>query len=136
MVVDNVPDQLPAGAVLKTLVLDTPVFSDAKGRVEFACRREDPERSGSAWEVKRRQPWRASAPPLRFKVSPSRTHNGSSIRLYGSVPGTEAVTDVELQAQSGKKWVPFKTVSLRRGRFSARYRFERTFATARTASAR
>ena len=69
--------------------------------------------------------------PLRLKISPSMTRNGSSIRLHGSVPGTEAVTEVELQAQSGKKWVPVKTVALRRGRFSARYRFGRTFTTTR-----
>jgi hypothetical protein len=112
-------------------VLDTPVFSDAKGRVEIRLA------AGGSREVRLslgNQMAIASVTvkaPLRLKISPSKTHNGGSIRLRGSVPGTEAVTEVELQAQSGKKWVPLKTVALRNGRFSARYRFARTFTTTR-----
>jgi len=34
---------------------------------------------------------------------------------------------VELQAWANGKWVPFKTVALRNGRFTAGYRFMRTF---------
>jgi hypothetical protein len=112
-------------------VLDTPVFSDTKGRVEIRLA------AGGSREVRLslgNQTAIASVrvkAPLRLKISPSKTRNGGSIRLHGSVPGTEAVTEVELQAQSGKKWIPLKTVALRRGRFSARYRFGRTFTTTR-----
>ena len=111
--------------------LDTPVFSDGRGRVEIRLA------AGGSREVRLSLGNQTAIAnvrvkaPLRLKISPSKTRNGSSIRLHGSVPGTEAVTEVELQAQSGRKWVPLKTVALRRGRFSARYRFGRTFTTTR-----
>jgi hypothetical protein len=112
-------------------VLDTPVFSDAKGRVAVRLPR------GPSREVKLTLGGQTAVvsvvvpAPLRFAATPANTRNGRSIRLYGSIPGTEATTAVELQAQSGKKWVPFKTVHLRDGRFNTRYRFLRTFATTR-----
>ena len=34
---------------------------------------------------------------------------------------------MELQAWANGKWVPFKTVALKNGRFAASYRFLRTF---------
>ena len=49
-----------------------------------------------------------------------------------SVPRAgKARTRVELQAWANGKWVPFRTVALRDGRFKAGYRFMRTFATQR-----
>jgi hypothetical protein len=68
------------------------------------------------------------AAPVRLKVSPTKTRNGRSITFRGSVPQAgKARTRVELQAWANGKWVPFKTVALRNERFTARYRFMRTF---------
>ena len=68
------------------------------------------------------------AAPIRMKVSPTKTRNGRSVRFRGSVPQAgKARTRVELQAWANGKWVPFKTVALRIGRFTAGYRFMRTF---------
>ena len=68
------------------------------------------------------------AAPIRMKVSPTKTRNGRSVRFRGSVPQAgKARTRVELQAWANGKWVPFKTVALRNGRFTAGYRFMRTF---------
>jgi hypothetical protein len=69
--------------------------------------------------------------PLRLSVSPKRTRNGSTVRLSGSVAKTKLPTRVELQAYSGGHWFPFKTVALRKGKFSGRYRFTRTFSSQR-----
>jgi hypothetical protein len=69
--------------------------------------------------------------PLRLKVSPKRTRNGGTVRLTGSVAGTNRSTRIELQAFSGGHWFPFKTVALRKGSFSGRYRFTRTFSAQR-----
>ena len=61
------------------------------------------------------------AAPVRLKVSPTRTRNGRSIKFSGSVPQAgKARTRVELQAWANGKWVPFKTVALKNGRFSGR----------------
>ena len=69
--------------------------------------------------------------PLRLKVSPKRTRNRGVVRLTGSVAGTKLPTRIELQAYSGGHWFPFKTVALRKGKFSGRYRFTRTFSSQR-----
>ncbi len=69
--------------------------------------------------------------PLRLSVSPKSTRNQGTVRLTGSVAGTKLPTRVELQAFSGGHWFPFKTVALRKGKFSARYRFTRTFSAQR-----
>jgi hypothetical protein len=69
--------------------------------------------------------------PVKLATTPKATRNGRSIRFTGRVPGTGATTRVELQAQAGSKWIPFRTVTLRKGRFSARYRFTKTRRTTR-----
>ena len=72
------------------------------------------------------------AAPVRLKTDKKSTRNGRSITFTGSVPGAgNARTRVELQALANRKWVPFKSVALRNGRFRARYRFQRTFSTQR-----
>ena len=53
------------------------------------------------------------------------------MKLTGSVAGTKLPTRIELQAYSGGHWFPFKTVALRKGKFSGRYRFTRTFSSQR-----
>lgn len=64
--------------------------------------------------------------PLRLRATPTATQNGKSVRFVGSIPGVRnAGVRVELQAWAGR-WVPFRTASVRNGRFSARYRFTRT----------
>jgi len=69
--------------------------------------------------------------PLRLSVSPKSTRNGRTVKLTGSVAGTKLPTRIELQAYSGGHWFPFKTVALRKGKFSGRYRFTRTFSAQR-----
>ena len=69
--------------------------------------------------------------PIRLSVDRSATRNGRRIRFTGSVLGAPAVrTLVELQAWAGR-WTTFETALLKRGRFSASYRFTRTFAATR-----
>lgn len=69
--------------------------------------------------------------PLTLSVSPSKTRNGKTISFRGSIPGATAPgVRVELQARAGSRWVPFRTAALKRGRFTAGYRFTST--TART----
>ena len=53
------------------------------------------------------------------------------MKLTGSIAGTKLPTRIELQAYSGGHWFPFKTVALRKGKFSGRYRFTRTFSAQR-----
>ncbi|MDA0159137.1 Ig-like domain-containing protein [Solirubrobacter ginsenosidimutans] len=112
-------------------VLDTPVFSDSQGRITVKLPK------GTSREVRLTHGDQTTTikvvvkAPLQFSASPAATRNHKSIRLSGSVPGTDAATDVELQARDGTKWIPFKTVRLHNGRFSARYRFMRTFQTTR-----
>jgi hypothetical protein len=68
------------------------------------------------------------AAPVRLKANRKSTRNGRSVTFTGSVPQAgDARTQVELQAQSHGRWVPFKTAVLRNGRFRASYRFTRTF---------
>ncbi|MBE2319132.1 hypothetical protein DVA67_024365 [Solirubrobacter sp. CPCC 204708] len=65
--------------------------------------------------------------PLRLRATPSKTRNGRSVKFRGSIPGATAPgVRVELQARAGRKWVPFRTAALRRGRFAASYRFTNT----------
>ncbi len=71
------------------------------------------------------------AAPVRLKTDRKRTRNGRAVAFRGTVPGAgSARTRVELQAWANGKWIPFKTADLKRGKFSASYRFTRTFATA------
>ncbi len=59
------------------------------------------------------------AAPVRLKTDKKSTRNGRSITFTGSVPGAgNARTRVELQALANRKWVPFKSVALRNGRFT------------------
>ena len=69
--------------------------------------------------------------PVRLGVAPKTTHNGRLIRFSGHVPATSAFARVELQARSGRRSIPFRTVALRDGRFHTRYRFTNTRQTAR-----
>jgi hypothetical protein len=69
--------------------------------------------------------------PVKLRASPKRTRNGKSVRFTGTIPGTDAGTRVELQARAGRRWVPFRTATFAKGRFSARYRFTNTRTTQR-----
>jgi hypothetical protein len=68
---------------------------------------------------------------VRLVADPRTTRNGRAVRFGGRVSGTSAPTRVELQAWSAGKWIPFRTVALRKGLFQARYRFTRTAVTTR-----
>ncbi len=108
-----------------------PVITDARGRVNLRLS-SGPSRvvrltygdSVATVTVKVRA-------PLRLSVTPKSTRNGGTVRLSGSVAGTKLPSRVELQAYSGGHWFPFKTVALRKGKFSGRYRFTRTFSSQR-----
>jgi hypothetical protein len=112
-------------------VLDTPVFSDANGDVTVKLAK------GPSREVRLTAGDQTALvkitvkAPLRLKITPRAIRNGGSIKFRGTVSGAQEDTKVELQAKSGRKWIPFKTVTLRGGRFGARYRFTRTFARTR-----
>ena len=68
------------------------------------------------------------AAPVRLTTDRKSTRNGRAVKFRGSVPGAGgARTRVELQAWANGKWIPFKTADLKRGKFSASYRFTRTF---------
>ncbi len=68
------------------------------------------------------------AAPVRLKTDRKNTRNGRAVKFIGSVPGAgTARPRVELQAWANGKWIPFKSADLRNGRFSASYRFTRTF---------
>jgi hypothetical protein len=114
-------------------VLDTPVFSDANGNVTVKLPK------GPSREVRLSYGDQVAIAkitvkaPVRLRITPKRVRNGGTIRLRGTVPGAIDTTKVELQARSGRKWVPFKTVTLRDGRFGARYQFLRTFVRTRYA---
>jgi hypothetical protein len=70
--------------------------------------------------------------PVTLRPSARTTRNGRAVRFDGRVPGSGAAsTRVELQAWANRRWVPFKTVLLRNGRFSGRYRFTHTTTTTR-----
>jgi hypothetical protein len=69
--------------------------------------------------------------PIRLRVSPTRTRNGKWVYFRGSIPGTTADTRVELQARAGRRWVPFRTAKVSKGRFRARYKFTNTTTTQR-----
>ena len=47
----------------------------------------------------------------------------------GEIAGASELekTRVELQAWGGKRWLTFRTVSLKAGKFTARYRFTSTY---------
>jgi hypothetical protein len=68
--------------------------------------------------------------PVRLRVDHQTTRNGRSVAFSGTVPGApkRARARVELQAWAAH-WIPFRAVTLKNGRFSARYRFTRTFQT-------
>jgi hypothetical protein len=66
--------------------------------------------------------------PISIKTNRARTHNGRTVRFIGNIPGApdDARTRVDLQAWAGR-WVPFAAATVRRGRFSAKYTFKRTY---------
>ena len=108
-----------------------PVISDASGR--FAVRLPP----GTSRFVRLRYGGsevvaRVAVPaPIRFAAKPARTRNRRMVRFAGRILGTAEPTRVELQAQAGRRWIPFRTVALRSGKFSARYRFRSTTRTSR-----
>jgi hypothetical protein len=70
--------------------------------------------------------------PVRLTASPRGVRNGQFVAFSGRVRGSgSGTTRVELQAQAGRRWIPFRTVALRNGRFKARYRFRNTIRTSR-----
>jgi hypothetical protein len=70
--------------------------------------------------------------PLKLTTDRRATRNGRTITFHGRVPESGgARTRVTLQAWARGKWVPFRTVELRKGSFRARYRFTGTYATTR-----
>ncbi len=72
------------------------------------------------------------AAPVRLKTDRRSTRNGRAVKFIGSVPGAgTARPRVELQAWANGKWIAFKSADLRNGRFSASYRFTRTFSAMR-----
>ena len=66
--------------------------------------------------------------PISIKTNRARTRNGRTVRFTGSIPGApaDARTRVDLQAWAGR-WVPFADATVKRGRFSAKYTFKRTY---------
>jgi hypothetical protein len=72
------------------------------------------------------------AAPIRLSSNRRTTRNGRAITFTGRIPESGASdTRVTLQAWANGKWMPFRTVQLRKGKFSARYRFSGTFRTQR-----
>jgi hypothetical protein len=72
------------------------------------------------------------AAPIRLTTNRKTTRNGRTIKFRGRIPdAATSQTRVTLQAWASGKWMPFRTVQLRKGRFSARYRFSGTFRTQR-----
>jgi hypothetical protein len=59
--------------------------------------------------------------------------NGQSVQFRGSIAGAPRGSRkvVELQVRKGRGWMTFRSTRLRGGRFSERYRFTRTFGTAK-----
>jgi hypothetical protein len=72
------------------------------------------------------------AAPVRLRTNRRATRNGRTIAFNGQISEAgSSLTRVTLQAWANGKWMPFRTVQLRNGRFSARYRFSGTFRTQR-----
>jgi hypothetical protein len=70
--------------------------------------------------------------PVDLSTNRKVTRNGRTITFRGRIPEVgNAPVRVALQAWARGKWIPFKTVKLRQGKFVARYRFTGTFATTR-----
>ena len=70
--------------------------------------------------------------PVHLTSSRRSTRNRHAVTFAGSVPGTPkgARTRVDLQAWgAGGRWLTFASPTLRHGKFSASYRFTRTFST-------
>jgi hypothetical protein len=72
------------------------------------------------------------AAPIQLSTDRPVTRNGRTIRFRGRIPEAgDSRAHVTLQAWARGKWMPFRTVALKSGRFSARYRFKGTFQTTR-----
>ncbi len=72
------------------------------------------------------------AAPVRLRANRTSTRNHRSVTFTGTVPGTPkgARTRVDLQAFGGGHWLTFASPTLKNGKFSASYRFTRTFSAA------
>ena len=66
--------------------------------------------------------------PIELKTNRTRTRNGQKVRFTGTIADAppDSRTRVDLQAWAGR-WVPFADATVRRGRFSAKYTFKRTY---------
>jgi hypothetical protein len=107
------------------------VVADAHGRFAFTLPRGPSREVRVAYGESVQTVKMIVAAPVRLRTNRGRTRNGRTIKFLGTVPGAGAArTRVELQAWAGR-WVPFKTVALRNGRFHASYRFTSTFSTTR-----
>src|SRR5204863_1319742 len=62
---------------------------------------------------------------VTMTLRPKTVNPGGSVRVRGRLLGTQVQqgTLVELQALDGREWRTFKTLPVRRGRFSYRYHF-------------
>lgn len=68
---------------------------------------------------------------LSMRVAPKRTRNGGTIRFAGRLlgrplPARGKVVELQARDKGAKKWITFKTMRAKGGRFSARYTFRRT----------
>jgi hypothetical protein len=70
---------------------------------------------------------------VALKTDRGALRNGQAVRFQGSIAGAPAGSRkvVELQVRKGGGWMTFRSTRLRGGRFSERYRFTRTYGTAR-----
>ena len=125
-------DGAPLGGVTVTTSDGTRAKTDAKGRFSVKLGKGVSREVRISYGDSVQTVKVIVAAPVRLKTDKKSTRNGRSIAFTGSVPGAgNARTRVELQALANRKWVPFKSVALRNGRFRARYRFQRTFSTQR-----
>jgi hypothetical protein len=123
---------MPIGAARVGVTGTSGVLTDAQGRFRVRLPKGPSRTVTFAYGDSLQTVKLIVAAPVRLKVSPSKTRNGRSVKFSGNVPQAgRARTRVELQAWANGQWVPFRTVPLRNGRFSARYRFMRTFFTQR-----
>jgi hypothetical protein len=108
------------------------VLTDAKGRFAFKVPRGPSRKIRFAYGDSGQTVSVIVPAPVRLRTNRKNVRNGKRVAFLGSVSGAgRARTRVELQARANGKWIPFRTVALRNGRFRAKYRFTRTFVTQR-----
>ncbi len=113
-------------------VLAAPVVTDSAGRFSVRLPKGPSRIVRLRYGVSEVIAQIVTAAPVRLKPTPTSTRNGRIVRFGGRVLGTTASGPlVELQAWADRKWIPFKTARLVKGRFTARYRFTNTTSTTR-----